>query len=250
MTTITREQVQKIIDAADEVITALAGTNDDFHPDNSTKMAQLYDDLNDRYAPPEVVRELARAMLASMDAEPVAWECGENIILFNPDTVEAYAKRAEISPKPLYATPPVQETGVYNDVLNIIGLLENNEWAEHCTSTVLGSLLESEITRLVGKEQPVPVVPEGLRMALSNAGISAPESDEMLAVTHERYIQALVTWVRERKPFQPVPVVPEEMPKDLAGQIVSLLAHNIGDKFLAQKIWNTCRAAMLNGGKS
>lgn len=149
-----------------------------------------------------------------------------------------------------YSAPPVQETGVYQDMLNIIGLLENNEWAEHCTSTVLGSLLESEITRLVSKEQSAPVVPEGLRMALSNAGISAPESDEMLAVTHERYIQALVTWVRERKPFQPAPVVPEEMPKGLAGQIVSLLAHNIGDKFLAQKIWNTCRAAMLNGGKS
>ncbi|EHV1573683.1 hypothetical protein K0C58_004715 [Salmonella enterica] len=48
----------------------------------------------------------------------------------------------------------------------------------------------------------------------------------------------------------PAPVVPEEMPKGLAGQIVSLLAHNIGDKFLAQKIWNACRAAMLNGGKS
>ncbi|EOU4015913.1 dATP/dGTP pyrophosphohydrolase domain-containing protein [Salmonella enterica] len=46
---------------------------------------------------------------------------------------------------------------------------------------------------------------------------------------------------------QPVPVVPEEMPKGLAGQIVSLLAHNIGDKFLAQKIWNACRAALLNG---
>lgn len=57
---------------------------------------------------------------------------------------------------PLYAAPPVQETGVYKDMLNIIGLLENNEWAEHCTSTVLGSLLESEITRLVGKEQPAP----------------------------------------------------------------------------------------------
>ncbi|ELQ3859527.1 hypothetical protein QSX22_004007 [Salmonella enterica] len=49
---------------------------------------------------------------------------------------------------------------------------------------------------------------------------------------------------------QPAPVVPEEMPKGLAGKIVSLLAHNIGDKFLAQKIWNACRAAMLNGGKS
>lgn len=67
MTTITREQVQKIIDAADEVITALAGTNDDVHPDNSTKMTQLYDDLNDHYAPPEVVRELARIALASLE---------------------------------------------------------------------------------------------------------------------------------------------------------------------------------------
>ncbi|ECW2964735.1 molecular chaperone DnaJ [Salmonella enterica subsp. enterica] len=46
---------------------------------------------------------------------------------------------------------------------------------------------------------------------------------------------------------QPAPVVPEEIPKGLAGQIVSLLAHNIGDKFLAQKIWNACRAAMLQG---
>lgn len=46
---------------------------------------------------------------------------------------------------------------------------------------------------------------------------------------------------------QPVPVVPAEMPKGLAGQIVSLLAHNIGDKLLAQKIWNVCRAAMLQG---
>ncbi|EDC5553483.1 hypothetical protein GAR96_16260 [Salmonella enterica] len=49
---------------------------------------------------------------------------------------------------------------------------------------------------------------------------------------------------------QPALVVPAEMPKGLAGQIVSLLAHNIGDKLLAQKIWNVCRAAMLNGGKS
>lgn len=106
MTTITREQAQEIIDAADEVITALAGTNDDVHPDNSTKMVRLYDDLNDHYATPEVVRELARIALASLEAKPVAWECGENIILFNPDTVEAYAKRVEISPKPLYAAPP------------------------------------------------------------------------------------------------------------------------------------------------
>lgn len=52
----------------------------------------------------------------------------------------------------------------------------------------------------------------------------------------------------EREPAYtapPAPVVPEEMPKGLAGQIVSLLAHNIGDKLLARKIWYACRAAML-----
>ncbi|GEM_PF-3278466 len=60
---------------------------------------------------------------------------------------------------------------------------------------------------------PAPVsVPDGLRLALSNAGIAAPESDEMLAATCEKHIQTLVTWVKERKPFQPAPVVPETLP--------------------------------------
>ncbi|ECY1901989.1 hypothetical protein IAS44_002126 [Salmonella enterica subsp. enterica serovar Anatum] len=70
MTTITSEQAQKIIDAADEVITALAGTNEDVHPE-SDNMLRLWDDLNDRYAPPEVVRELARIALASLEAKPI-----------------------------------------------------------------------------------------------------------------------------------------------------------------------------------
>lgn len=69
--TITREQAQKIIVAADEVITALAGTNEDVHPDDSKKMCELWDDLNDRYAPPVVVRELAHMALAAMDREHV-----------------------------------------------------------------------------------------------------------------------------------------------------------------------------------
>ncbi|EFH5707522.1 hypothetical protein GPF39_07960 [Escherichia coli] len=72
MTTITREQALKIIEAADEVISALAGTNEDVHL-GSDNMLRLWDDLNDRYAPPEVVRELARIALASLEAEPVAW---------------------------------------------------------------------------------------------------------------------------------------------------------------------------------
>lgn len=58
----------------------------------------------------DIERRAYEIALASLEAEPIAWECGENIILFNPDTVEAYAKRAEITPKPLYAAPPVSVT--------------------------------------------------------------------------------------------------------------------------------------------
>lgn len=56
---------------------------------------------------------------------------------------------------------------------------------------------------------PAPVLPEGLRIALSNAGIAAPESDEMLWASQQDYIQMLVTWVKDRKPFKHAPVVPE-----------------------------------------
>ncbi|HBC6130148.1 TPA: DUF551 domain-containing protein [Escherichia coli] len=103
MTTITREQAQKIIEAADEVISALAGTNEDVNPD-SDNMLRLWDDLNDRHAPPEVVRELARIALASLGAEPVAW-------MRDDADGREYNARNEFSGGgggvPLYATPPV-----------------------------------------------------------------------------------------------------------------------------------------------
>ncbi|ASO39011.1 hypothetical protein ACY61_05465 [Salmonella enterica subsp. enterica serovar Saintpaul] len=99
MTTITKEQAQKIIDAADEVITALAGTNEDVHPE-SDNMLRLWDDLNDRYAPPEVVRELARIALVSLDADKQELKIAELInkfyeryplASFNKDTDRAEA---------------------------------------------------------------------------------------------------------------------------------------------------------------
>lgn len=73
MTTITKESLAKIIESADEVLTALAGTNEDVHRDDSKKMCDLWDELNDRYAPPKVVKEMARMLLAGMEQEPVAW---------------------------------------------------------------------------------------------------------------------------------------------------------------------------------
>lgn len=109
--------------------------------------------------PAEEAAELARIALASLEAEPVAYifkhPAGE---LFWSLTDESNKGQNDVMP--VYAAQPASVTGIYDDILNIIGLLENNEWAEHCTSTVLGSLLESEITRLVSKEQSAPVVPE------------------------------------------------------------------------------------------
>ncbi|ENY2683797.1 hypothetical protein ACFW10_000466 [Salmonella enterica] len=138
MTTITKEWLQQTI--ADMEV-----TRDDipfgFDEDQSNTLAAL------------------KIALASLDAEPVAY-------IFKHPAGELFWALTDKSNKgqndviPVYAVPPASVTGIYNDVLNIIGLLESNEWAEHCTSTVLGSLLESEITRLVSKEQSAPVVPD------------------------------------------------------------------------------------------
>ncbi|SUG15183.1 phage protein [Salmonella enterica subsp. arizonae] len=105
--------------------------------------------------------------LRKADSEPAGYhvikECGK--VGCSVATLEEAEKTRDFWNKkwiikPYFYAPPVQETGVYKDMLNIINLLENNEWAEHCTGTVLGSLLESEITRLVSKEQSAPVVPD------------------------------------------------------------------------------------------
>ncbi|HFZ1833625.1 DUF551 domain-containing protein [Klebsiella aerogenes] len=91
-----------------------------------------------------------------------------------------------------------------------------------------------------------PVVPDGLRLALSNAGIAAPESDEMLAATCEKHIQALVTWVKDRKPFQSAPVVPsfEEWLSAANRKPLGWV------KDAMREAYDACRAAMLQAGNS
>ncbi|EBO3102920.1 DUF551 domain-containing protein [Salmonella enterica subsp. enterica serovar Tennessee] len=123
------------------------------------------------------ILKVLKQALASLDAEPVRYL---NKFSGTCVTLEQQPNAADDVAvyMPLYAAPPVQETGIYKNMLNIISLLEKNEWAEHCTSTVLGSLLESEITRLVGKEQSAPVIPDGWiscseRMPEQGAYISA-----------------------------------------------------------------------------
>ena len=100
----------------------------------------LSDAAHDNQSSNSLLANVFRIALASLEAEPVAWECGENIILFNPDTVEAYAKRAEISPKPLYAAPPVPviQADVAQAIENLKQKLVECNRYNYCADAVKG----------------------------------------------------------------------------------------------------------------
>ncbi|EGQ6094881.1 DUF551 domain-containing protein [Escherichia coli] len=158
MTTITREQTLKIIEAADEVISALAGTNEDVHP-GSDNMLCLWDDLNDRYAPPEVVRELARIVLASLEAEPVlyqsctrpTWNSGVPWTEWKERSREGYEDDLRFTDTPdhagwinkcrkLYTTPPVPviQADVAQAIENLKQKLVECNRYNYCADAVKG----------------------------------------------------------------------------------------------------------------
>lgn len=62
----TKERLLNIIAAADEVLTALDGTSEELHRDDSAKMCAAWDNLNDNAAPPDVVKHLAEMALVSL----------------------------------------------------------------------------------------------------------------------------------------------------------------------------------------
>ncbi|HAF8818534.1 TPA: hypothetical protein G5V04_004056 [Salmonella enterica] len=200
MTTITREQAQKIIDAADNVITALAGTNDDFHPDNSEKMCGLWDDLNDRYAPPEVVRELARAMLASMDAEPAGYHvikengkvgCSVATLEEAEKTRDFWNKRWTIRPY-FYSATPVVPPAIEPDYKVIKSILPTANPDEYACCIAADMWNACRAAMLQGKfrdlSQPVdPQVTKYEQIMLQAGWVMVPiePTDEMIAAAME-----------------------------------------------------------------
>lgn len=63
MSKIPLSKLRDISQSAKDVITALAGTNDDVSQSDSGKMVQLYDHLNDVSAPPAVVKAMADELI-------------------------------------------------------------------------------------------------------------------------------------------------------------------------------------------
>ncbi|WP_240780310.1 hypothetical protein [Serratia proteamaculans] len=115
----------------------------------TTALLRMPDDFRDGNAIRQVPISISFERLDGMWLAPYKGE-GRKVLAF-------WAKvdhREETERGDLLTTTPAPATGVDDDVRNIIGLLETNEWAEHCTETVLGSRLECEITRLMGRQAP------------------------------------------------------------------------------------------------
>lgn len=196
--TITRERIQRIIRAIN---------------------SEAYDEEEIReWLSSDEIMELSRMALAAMDSEPV--EMPLDYLQGHKDGLEFASQLAE-------ANHPETGDWLYDDPIELAKAIRKGPdmppvqpVADSEPVIVVGDdggdalsyrrLIQSfePGTKLYRHAQPAPAVPNGLRLALSNAGIAAPESDEMLAATCEKYIQALVTWVKDRKPFQSAPVVP------------------------------------------
>ncbi|MEA5436483.1 DUF551 domain-containing protein [Klebsiella variicola] len=190
---------------------------------------------------------LARMALAAMDSEPVAIIDQANLdyLRSGADADVWPPEREEMGDVLLYRhaqpAPVAQKEPISFD-----------EWSRKCALQITLCYPDfREKAQYIWDsaretQQPAPVVPNGLRLALSNAGIAAPESDEMLAATCEKHIQAVVTWVKDRKPFQSAPVVPsfEEWLSAANRKPLGWV------KDAMREASDACRAAMLQAGNS
>lgn len=182
--------------------------------------------------------ELARIALASLEAEPVAYT--EKCEITNMQATGLYLRgfpdNSHGRDIALYTAPPAPVSvpdltaldKLAGEMLNHAINCERRVSVAytHCAHRLAEEVGDLRAAMLQGAYGNSPVIPDGLRLALSNAGIAAPESDEMLAATLEKYIQTLVTWVKDRKPFRSA-VIPdgwvacsEQMPEENAEQEV------------------------------
>ncbi|ENT3633115.1 DUF550 domain-containing protein [Salmonella enterica subsp. enterica serovar Brandenburg] len=190
-------------------------------------MCGLWDDLNDRYAPPEVVRELARAMLASMDAEPAGYhvikECGK--IGCSVATLEKAEKTRDFWNKKwtirpyFYSAPPASERERIRR--------EHAEWSDATFGDVgpVGPLKHLSKEALEAAADPSdPLEWADMQFLLWDAQRRMGLSDEFItrAMIEKLEINKSRQWPepKEGEPRlhikeQPATVVPEECPAEL-----------------------------------
>lgn len=84
-----------------------------------------------------------------VDFDRLSPEERENVM---DNLVAARHSLRNVNSKTVLHPAPAHHVGLDSDVWAVVKLLEDREWAEHCTTTELGGRLESEITKLVGTE--------------------------------------------------------------------------------------------------
>lgn len=252
----TKESLLKVIGAADDVISALAGTNDEVHKDDTDKMVRLWDDLNDQYAPPEVVRELARLALAAMDSEPVAWtwHYREQWHVTNDKCrAEFVAKDGDVDVLPLYRhAQPASE----RDQVRIA----HAEWSQATFGNVgpVGPLKHLSKEALEAAAEPDDLSEwADMQFLLWDAQRRAGITDEQItqAMIDKLAVNKQREWPepKDGEPRlhikeQPAPVVPDfkKLARELVDNLVDVgsLDTGVKEQYLA---WaeKTCRAAML-----
>ena len=205
-------------------------------------------------------RELARMALAAMDSES---DCKERKLFCSTDTARmrkaiSVSAGTDVAQPYRHAQPEseCEKLAIENLRSTMEGIGHIRRTLEETFGGLHGTHVEPDVLAeckaicdaiyaAYRHAQPAPVVPNGLRLALSNAGIAAPESDEMLAATCEKHIQALVTWVKDRKSFQSAPVAPS-----FEEWISAANQKPLGRvKDAMRESCDACRAAMLIGGK-
>lgn len=266
----TKEQLQQIEAAAKEVMWPVVWSEKKAREHFSEKIT------------PKVVLELARIALASLEAEAVCVIDQSNLdyLKSGADADVWPASRKEMGDVLLYRTAPPAPANAepvawlwsHRKHPSEVSLIrpEDDERAEgaHWSGWSCQALYAAPpapvsvpdgyrlqpiseydamcAAMLQGADGNSPVIPDGLRLALSNAGIAAPESDEMLAATCEKCIQALVTWVKERKPFRSAVIpdgwvmMPVEPTEEMLDELDSIIDYGAED---SKDAWSRLIAA-------
>lgn len=205
-----KEHLEKIIAAADSVITALSGENDEIHREDSSRMVDAWDWLNDRMAPPAVIKVMAVALLSGMKQKPVFF-----VEIEGDDWIDAGRIEGKDSPdlgllpdgiNYLYAHPAPELTAIV-DRLNLSGYEhEDGEVTPQNAAAVVDILLQQLDESVQCRDtHPEPSIPAA---------------------------------------------VPEIIPDSVYQVIYQECDGFVDCEANAQKIWAACRASMLQLGST
>ncbi|WP_440310662.1 DUF550 domain-containing protein [Klebsiella pneumoniae] len=217
-------------------------------------MCELWDDLNDRHAPPVVVRELARIALAAMDSEPVA-VCTVKGGQMCPDGFAECDHSLPHGTHALYAAPqPAPERDQVRSA--------HAEWSQ----ATFGNVGPVGPLKHLSKEALEAAAEPGDLSEWADMQFLMWDAQRRAGITDEQITQAMIEKLAVNKQRewpepkdgeprlhikeQPAPVVP-----DAATAIRACLsefpesARDIVEE-CADITENACRAAKLSGGKS